>query len=194
MPAGPTRTRALAALAIAGTLALTACGSSDEESADTGAGGAAVVSDGTTWTVGEVQTATRQVNSFLAANQQPEMTPQQVTHYLAYAPDYETFGTDVLEQDETISGQGFEVPSDALIERALGEDEVPSEESVQVVRSYIVAQVTQQAQLPETSELSEAMAARDVSFSPRYADQDPDWLEVTEADPAQEGLTEVPTQ
>ena len=57
-----------------------------------------------------------------------------------------------------------------------------------------VGVMLQQAQLPESAELEAELAAKDVSFSPRYAEQDPAWLEVTEEPAGDPGLTEMPTQ
>lgn len=191
------RPRALAALALAGALTLSACGASDEDEAAAGGSGAtAVVSGDETYTVGEVQTATTQVNTFLSQGQQAqELTPEEVSHYLAYADEYATFGTDVLAEVPALAQQNFTVPSDGIIERAFGEIEVtPTQESVQVLKAYVVGSVVQQAQLPESAELEAELAAKDVSFSPRYAEQDPAWLEVTEEPAGDPGLTEMPTQ
>lgn len=192
MPAPtPRPARAVAALSLAGVLALSACGSGGT---DSGTGAPAVVSDGTTWTVGEVQTATRQANAFLEQNGKPAITPTEASHYLAYADDYTQFGTDVLAKDKDLASQGFTLPSRGIVERALTGDEKPSEATVELVRAYVIGDIAQQAQLPETTELVETMKQRKVTISPRYAGAAaaPNWLEKSDEATTAEAPGEAP--
>ncbi len=170
------RSARIAALVLGGSLALSACGGTDEGES-TGSGATAAVVEGDTITVGEVQQSSRELADVIRAQaqssgQQPqELGPDTLLSSLVQVPTI----LDYAEKND------IDVPSEAAIQRQLG-DVVgsPSQRTVDFFRANAVYSQLEQAQQQEIAQLTQE---QDVKYSPRYASitgKRPNWLEQTD--------------
>lgn len=158
-------------------LMLTACGSAS--GGDTGEGPSALAASvaGHEYTVGEVQTASRQLSEYTAAQaastgqQGQQITPEAMVTSLVQVPMILAHG----------KKEGLDIPSAESVRRNL-EPVVksPSQETIDFFRaSQVYSQLDQKAK----QEISQKVTSSDVKFSPRYdeaAGVTPNWLEKTE--------------
>lgn len=163
-----------AALAAAASLALAACGSSEDGAPVEGSSAVAATVDGQEITVGQVQRTTRELRTFLEAQaassgQQPQqLNADSVVTLLVQAPAVLDFAED----------EGIPVPSAGTTRKNLA-SVLPSvsDETVDFLRANSLS-----SQLDEStrSQLIDRLDQQKVTISPRYAaasDQAPDWLE-----------------
>ena len=170
------RSTRIAVLTLGGALALSACGGTDEgESA--GSSATAAVVAGETITVGEVQTASREVGEILrvqaeSQGQQPqEVGPDALLSSLVQIP-----ATLKYAEDNDIS-----VPSEASVVKRLGEVvPSPSPQTIDFVRA---SSVYSQLEPDQQQEMAQQLEEQDVKYSPRYASaggESPNWLDRSE--------------
>lgn len=175
---GQGRHRARTALGIgAAVLVLGACGSSSGESADEGPSALAATVDGQEITVAEVQTASRQLSTYSAAQAEAsgqagqQITPEALITSLTQVPAILQYGKD----------QGMDIPSPATVERNLAPAVTsPSEETIDFFRA---SQVYSQLDGKGQREIAEQVQQSEVTLSPRYAKaagEAPNWLQKSE--------------
>lgn len=176
-----------AAIAAATTLALAACGSSDEGDPTQGSGALAASVDGQKITVGEVQRTTRELGTVLEAQAASSGQPAQtinadaVVKLLVQVPGVMAFAKE----------EGMEVPSTGSIRQSVAQVlEAPSDETVDFLRANSLnSQLDEQTRTQLVNHLDE----QKVTISPRYAAADgeaPDWLEAPA--PEEQLPTEAP--
>lgn len=157
-------------------LMLTACGSASGGDVGDGPSALAASIGGHEYTVGEVQTASRQLSEYTAAQaastgqEAQQITPEAMVTSLVQVPM-------ILERGKK---EGLDIPSGESVKRTL-EPVVksPSQETVDFFRaSQVYSQLDQKAQ----QQISQQVTSSDVKLSPRYDEatgDTPNWLKKT---------------
>ena len=154
-------------------LMLTACGSGSGGDAGDGPSALAASIGGHEYTVGQVQTASRQLSEYTAAQaassgqEGQQITPEAMVTSLVQVPMILDYGRK----------KGMDIPSAESVRRNL--DPVvtsPSQETIDFFRaSQVYSQLDQKAQ----QQISQQVTSSDVKFSPRYDEatgNSPNWL------------------
>lgn len=172
------RSARIAALALGGGLALSACGSADE-GGSTGSGATAAVVGDDTITVGEVQQSSRELADVLRA--QAESSGQQPQEL---GPD--SLLSSLVQVDTILDyadKNDVSVPSAATVEKQITDAvPAPSERTVEFFRANAVYSQLDQGQ---QQELAQQFEDTEVVYSPRYATamgDGPNWVEQSEND------------
>lgn len=158
-------------------LMLTACGSGSADAPGNGPGALAASVGGHEYTVGEVQTASRQLSDYTAAQaassgqQGQQITPEAMVTSLVQVPM-------ILEHGKK---EGMDIPSAESVRRNLAPVvKSPSQETIDFFRaSQVYSQLDQKAK----QQISQQVTSGDVKFSPRYDEatgDSPNWLEKAE--------------
>ena len=173
-------------LALATGLGLAGCagvgGDRPESLGQTSPREPAATVDDFTVSVGDVQSATKASNEFIAKQGgQSTLTTSDVLGTLMFAPQ-------ILE---TAQDAGLSVPSAKTVQQALGQLEIDS--SVGAVEFIRAQSVREQMSPEQLASVSEELDDADISVNPRYGsfdpakglqDSQPDWLAPVEQDDA----------